>query len=184
MHVYCNVFAISHSLLHFRCNLFSLLVSCLISDDIVTSAAYTFLYSIGVYFYYYSKKFYFDVNEDSIIQVYILIRNVFLSLLLIVLMFYLLTDGYVVAGYRISGGRIANVLIIAPIIFLISCFISTTSYNNLTNKIAIVLSLFFLFEAFSRSTWWSTIFTTFLLYIKRGGDADANLLFSQQQHYE
>ena len=51
-------------------NFFSLLVSCLISDDIVTSAAYTFLYSIGVYFYYYSKKFYFDVNEDSIIQVY------------------------------------------------------------------------------------------------------------------
>jgi O-antigen ligase len=147
-------------------NFFSLLVSCLISDDIVTSAAYTFLYSIGVYFYYYSKKFYFDVNEDSIIQVYILIRNVFLSLLLIVLMFYFLTDGYVVAGYRISGGRIANVLIIAPIIFLISCFISTTSYNNLTNKIAIVLSLFFLFEAFSRSTWWSTILTTFLLYIK------------------
>ena len=145
---------------------FSLSVSCILSDDIITSAAYTFLYFIGVYFYYYSKNYYFNINEESIIYVYILIRNIFFTLLLIVAFFYIFTDGYVVSGFRISGGRIANVLIICPIIFLISCFIYSTKYNNLLNKICIVSSLFFLFFAYSRSTWWSSLFLTFFLFIK------------------
>tara|TARA_B100001741_G_C16553187_1_gene600634 strand:+ start:1434 stop:2666 length:1233 start_codon:yes stop_codon:yes gene_type:complete len=147
-------------------NFFSLFVSCILSNDIVTSAAYTFLYFIGVYFYYYSKNYYFDINEQSIVYVYILIRNIFSILLLLVAFFYIFTEGYVISGLRISGGRIANVLIICPIIFLISCFIYSTKYNNLLNKICIVSSLFFLFFAYSRSTWWSTLFLTFFLFIK------------------
>ena len=44
-------------------NLLSLIISALLSNDIITSLAYTFLYFIGIYYYYYSKNLYQDIND-------------------------------------------------------------------------------------------------------------------------
>lgn len=147
-------------------NFLSLLISSFLSNNFVISLAYTFLYFVGIYLYYYTKGIYYNLNENNILEIYILIRNIFFSLLIIVLFFYFFTEDYVAVENRIYGGRIANLLIICPIIFIISLFLTTTTKNNLLNKICLVFSFTLIFFAYSRSTWWATIFLTILLYCK------------------
>jgi len=147
-------------------NFLSLLISCFLSKNFVISFAYTLLYFVGIYLYYYFKGIYFDLNENNILEIYIIIRNVFFSLLLLVLFFYFFTEDYVSTEKRLYGGRIANLLIICPIIFLISLYLTTTTKNNVLNKLCLISSLIIIFFAYSRSTWWSTIFLTILLYFK------------------
>lgn len=146
--------------------LISLFISSLLSNEIVTSLAYTFLYFIGIFSYYYSKNIFQDLNNQNIISIYELIRNIFFILLLIVIFLNIFTNGYVATESRISGGRIVNVLIICPVIFLISLYMIIIGSKTFLNKVCLIISAFMIFFAYSRSTWWSTIFFTFMILCK------------------
>ena len=147
-------------------NLLSLIISALLSNDIITSLAYTFLYFIGIYYYYYSKNLYQDINDIKLISIYIFVRNIFTSLLIIVLFFYFFDDSYVLKDNKIFGGKIVNIAVVSPIVFFISFYLLHKKENNVFNVICLFISIFFIFNSFSRTTWWTTIFFTFLLFIK------------------
>ena len=85
---------------------------------------------------------------------------------MIVIFLNIFTNGYVATESRISGGRIANVLIICPVIFLISLYMIIIGSKNFLNKVCLIISACMIFFAYSRSTWWSTIFFTFIILCK------------------
>ena len=127
-------------------NLLSLIISALLSNDIITSLAYTFLYFIGIYYYYYSKNLYQDINDIKLISIYIFVRNIFTSLLIIVLFFYFFDDSYVLKDNKIFGGKIVNIAVVSPIVFFISFYLLHKKENNVFNVICLFISIFFIFK--------------------------------------
>lgn len=146
--------------------LISLIISSLLSSELLVSTAYTFLFFVGIFSYYYYEDIFNDLNEEKIIQIYKLIRIIFIFLLIIVVLLNLFSSGYVATESRISGGRVANVLVISPIVLFISIYLMLNGSKDFINIFCIILSATVIFFAYSRSTWWSTIFFSFLLMLK------------------